>query len=52
MLNAAIKACCIAGAMSEAEELAQTLQDDNSMDLFTYHTLMMGHTKLGLLILS
>lgn len=47
MINAAIKACCIAGAMTEAEELTQALRDNNSMDLFTYHTLMMGHTKLG-----
>jgi pentatricopeptide repeat protein len=24
-----------------------TLRDYGAMDLFTYHTLMMGHTKLG-----
>lgn len=47
MVNAAIKACCLGGAMEEAEELASTLRDYGAMDLFTYHTLMMGHTKLG-----
>jgi hypothetical protein len=33
--------------MAEAEELAATLGDYGARDLFTYHTLMMGHTKLG-----
>jgi pentatricopeptide repeat protein len=47
MVNSAIKACCLAGAMDEAESLAESLYRTNSMDLFTYHTLMMGHTKLG-----
>lgn len=47
MTNTAIKACSLAGAMKEAEELAQTLRDSSSMDLFTFHTLMMGNTKLG-----
>lgn len=47
MVNSAIKACCLAGAMEEAEALAEGLRLDGSMDLFTYHTLMMGHTKLG-----
>ena len=47
MINAAIKACCLGGAMDEAEALASTLRDYGSMDLFTYHTLMMGNTKLG-----
>lgn len=47
MINTAIKACSIAGAMDEAEALAQSLRDYGSMDLFTYHTLMMGNTKLG-----
>lgn len=47
MINTAIKACSIAGAMDEAESLAETLRQFGSMDLFTYHTLMMGNTKLG-----
>ena len=47
MVNAAIKACSLAGAMGEAEGLATSLREFGSMDLFTYHTLMMGHTKLG-----
>lgn len=46
-MNSAIKACCLAGAMDEAEALARSLRSCNSMDLFSYHTLMMGHTKLG-----
>ena len=46
-LNSAIKACCLAGAMDEAEALAGDLRAYNAMDLFTYHTLMMGHTKMG-----
>ena len=46
MVNAAIKACCLGGAMDEAEELASTLREYGAMDLFTYHTLMMGNTKL------
>eukprot|EP00596_Hydrurales_sp_CCMP1899_P000718 CAMPEP_0119044370 /NCGR_PEP_ID=MMETSP1177-20130426/30952_1 /TAXON_ID=2985 /ORGANISM="Ochromonas sp, Strain CCMP1899" /LENGTH=540 /DNA_ID=CAMNT_0007014397 /DNA_START=865 /DNA_END=2487 /DNA_ORIENTATION=+ len=47
MVNAAIKACSLAGAMEEAEDLAASLRSYGTMDLFTYHTLMMGHTKLG-----
>jgi pentatricopeptide repeat domain-containing protein 1 len=47
MVNAAIKACCLGGAMDDAEELASTLRDFGAMDLFTYHTLMMGNTKLA-----
>jgi pentatricopeptide repeat protein len=72
MTNAAIKACCFAGAMDEAEKLAQyvfffyncdniifrlpdmmcvfvarSLREYGQMDLFSYHTLMMGHTKAG-----
>jgi pentatricopeptide repeat protein len=47
MINAAIKACCLSGAMEEAEELAESLRELDSMDLFTYHTLMMGNTKLA-----
>ena len=47
MMNTVIKACSIAGAMDEAEVLAETLRQFGSMDLFTYHTLMMGNTKLG-----
>ena len=47
MVNAAIKACCLGGAMDDAEDLAGTLREYNAMDLFTYHTLMMGNTKLG-----
>jgi pentatricopeptide repeat protein len=47
MVNAAIKACSLAGAMDEAEALAATVRAYGGMDLFTYHTLMMGHTKLG-----
>ena len=47
MVNAAIKACCLGGAMEEAEELASALREYDAMDLFTYHTLMMGNTKLG-----
>lgn len=46
MVNTAIKACSLAGAMEEAESLAQSLREFGSMDLFTYHTLMMGNTKL------
>jgi len=47
MVNTAIKACSLAGAMDEAENLAESLREYGSMDLFTYHTLMMGNTKLG-----
>lgn len=47
MINAAIKACSLAGAIDEAEVLAGSLREFYSMDLFTYHTLMMGNTKLG-----
>ena len=47
MVNAAIKACSLAGAMDEAEVLAEELRGRGSMDVFTYHTLMMGNTKLG-----
>ena len=47
MVNAAIKACSLAGAMDDAETLAQTLREYGAMDVFTYHTLMMGNTKLG-----
>lgn len=47
MVNAAIKACCLGGALDDAENLASTLRDFGAMDLFTYHTLMMGNTKLG-----
>ena len=46
--NAAIKACCLGGVMDEAEELAEQLRECGQMDLFTYHTLMMGNTKLKL----
>lgn len=48
MINTAIKACCLGGAMEEAEAFATSMKERNmDMDLFTYHTLMMGHTKLG-----
>ncbi len=47
MVNAAIKACSLAGAMDDAETLAETLREYGAMDVFTYHTLMMGNTKLG-----
>lgn len=47
MVNAAIKACSLAGAMDDAETLAQTLREYGAMDVFTYHTLMMGNTKLA-----
>lgn len=47
MVNAAIKACSLAGAMEEADVLAQRLRNLGSMDVLTYHTLMMGNTKLG-----
>lgn len=47
MVNAAIKACSLSGAMEEAEGLAQSLREMGTMDVFTYHTLMMGNTKLG-----
>jgi pentatricopeptide repeat domain-containing protein 1 len=47
MVNAAIKACCLGGAIDDAEELASTLRDFGAMDVFTYHTLMMGNTKLA-----
>lgn len=47
MVNAAIKACCLGGAIDDAEELAGTLRDFGAMDVFTYHTLMMGNTKLA-----
>ena len=47
MVNAGIKACSLAGAMDEAEGLAEGLREYGSMDVFTYHTLMMGNTKLG-----
>lgn len=47
MVNAAIKACSLAGAMEEADALAQHLRSLGSMDVLTYHTLMMGNTKLG-----
>ncbi len=47
MVNAAIKACCLGGAIDDAEELAGTLRDFGAMDVFTYHTLMMGNTKLS-----
>ena len=47
MVNAAIKACSLAGAMDEADALANSLRAFGSMDVFTYHTLMMGNTKLG-----
>lgn len=47
MVNAAIKACSLAGAMDDAEALAQTLREYGAMDVFTYHTLMMGNTKLA-----
>lgn len=47
MINAAIKACCLGGAMEEAEAFAASLREYGAMDLFTYHTLMMGHTKLN-----
>lgn len=44
--NAAIKACCLGGALDDAERLADELKTYGKMDLFTYHTLMMGNTKL------
>ena len=47
MVNAAIKACSLAGAMDDADTLADTLREYGAMDVFTYHTLMMGNTKLG-----
>ena len=47
MVNAAIKACSLAGAMDDADTLAETLREYGAMDVFTYHTLMMGNTKLG-----
>ena len=47
MVNSAIKACSLAGTMEDAEGLAMSLREFGTMDLFTYHTLMMGHTKLG-----
>jgi len=47
MINTAVKACCLAGAMEEAEELVESMKEYGSMDLLTYHTLMMGHTKLA-----
>jgi len=47
MINTAIKACSLAGAMEEADLLAASLREYGSMDLHTYHTLMMGNTKLG-----
>eukprot|EP00607_Mallomonas_marina_P005775 CAMPEP_0182437520 /NCGR_PEP_ID=MMETSP1167-20130531/85101_1 /TAXON_ID=2988 /ORGANISM="Mallomonas Sp, Strain CCMP3275" /LENGTH=399 /DNA_ID=CAMNT_0024630465 /DNA_START=774 /DNA_END=1970 /DNA_ORIENTATION=- len=48
MVNSAIKACCLGGAMEEAEQFAESLSSLHmTKDLFTYHTLMMGHTKLG-----
>lgn len=47
LINAAIKGCCISGAIDEAEALADTLREYYEMDLFTYHTLMMGNTKIG-----
>lgn len=47
MVNAGIKACSLAGAMEEADALANTLRTYGSMDVYTYHTLMMGNTKLG-----
>ena len=33
--------------MDDAEALAQTLREYGAMDVFTYHTLMMGNTKLA-----
>jgi hypothetical protein len=33
--------------MEEADLLAASLREYGSMDLHTYHTLMMGNTKLG-----
>lgn len=42
-----VQACCLGGAIEEAEELASNLREYGSMDLFTYHTLMMGNTKLN-----
>ena len=47
MINAAIKACSLAGVMDEADSLAEILREYGTMDVFTYHTLMMGNTKLG-----
>eukprot|EP00981_Chlorochromonas_danica_P012152 scaffold4562_cov183-Ochromonas_danica.AAC.2 len=47
MINSAIKACCLVGAMDDAERLSQTLRENGKLDLFSYHTLMMGHMKKG-----